>query len=199
MVEKHPLFDMPLNVKQAYLQGCTMATLLETDGFTEDKKQVVHSIGVSLGLGQSEIKECIDLFRGMREEDKADFIEGMLATLESGHCGAMFLYDFETTATKFASLSSGSRKFLQNVSGRLLGVVKGWRKSVFDQLGQDELKVRWLNHCFRLDEEGDADAAFLLAYSLENGLFCEQSDAKAKHFYARAVEGGVEDGREGLA
>ena len=133
-VEKHPLLkecDVPLNVKQTYLQGCVLAVLERDDGKVTDaaRKGIVH-LGQSFELAESEIDEAIGVVSGLTSsEDQSEFLKELTATLSTGVYPRFFMADFEQLIKKDGALSADAAQTVEYI-GRTLTQEKSWRNAL---------------------------------------------------------------------
>ena len=133
-VEKHPLLkecDVPLNVRQTYLQGCVLAVLERDDGkVTETARQEISELGLSLEMSNEDIKEAISVVSKISSpEAQDDFLGELFVALSGEVYPRYFLKDFEGLLTKGGSVSANTQKTLDYFGSSLTGK-KDWRSAV---------------------------------------------------------------------
>lgn len=133
-VEKHPLLkecDAPLNVRQAYLQGCVLAVLEGDDGkVSNSARQELAGLGLSLELSNDDISETITSVSGINSPEAQEELLGELfATLSGDIYPRHFMKDFEQLLTKGGA---GSSDFAQTIDyfGSSLTGKPDWRSEV---------------------------------------------------------------------
>ena len=98
-VADHPLLkngDIPMNVKQAYVQGCVLATLMDDEKISDDERAAVRKIGKSLRLDDVAIQECFDVILGLQsQDDKLACLNEVISAIGSGDARFYFMIDFE--------------------------------------------------------------------------------------------------------
>jgi len=139
---KHPMLeklDVPLNVKEAYLQGCVLAAVLKDEALSESKKISLSQLGTSLLLSDSEISECISIVTGLSSDDaKEQFVGEIIATLSGGVYPKYFLKDFEGLLKENGEIPADMEEYL-NYFGSTLCNDKNWRNAIFatSEIGMD--------------------------------------------------------------
>ena len=127
-VELHPLLqktDIPLSVKQAYLQGCVLAALVDDEVISPDERSELHRLGASLQLQSSEIDECIETVSNLRsEEEKSQFVDEIIDVLRGDLYASYFLSDFQMVGKKNGVVPEEIAEFA-NYFGSLLTGRKG--------------------------------------------------------------------------
>lgn len=89
-VKDHPLIkeNISSNVRQAYLQGCVLAVLMENDSVSDKARGALTALGKSLHIEDESIKDAISLVTGLADEDKEQFVAEMLeAVVRQGKLG----------------------------------------------------------------------------------------------------------------
>ena len=137
---KHPMLDkleVPLNVKEAYLQGCVLAAVLKDESLSDSKRTEVSRLGASLQLSDSEIGECISIVTGLTTDDaKEQFVGEMFSVLSGGVYPKYFMKDFEELLRINGEVPSEMTDYL-DYFGSTLCNDKNWR-SVLKETDKSE-------------------------------------------------------------
>ena len=131
--EPHPLLnecDVPLNVKQAYLQGCVLAVLERDDGkVTDAARQEIARLGLSLEMSRGDIGECISVASGLSTPDaQDDFLGELFSTLAGDVYSRYFMKDFESLIANGGAPSEGVKETVECFGRSLIGKVD-WRQT----------------------------------------------------------------------
>lgn len=149
VVNTHPILkdmDIPMNVKQAYIEGCVFAVLVDDGKIGGNERQMVYRIGRSLRMCKEAIAECFDVVLGLQESDRGDFVGEMLATISSGVVGLAFLVDCERLMLLHGEISEENYRLLDEFGLRLTGL-RTWREEV-DRIDMpSEIRCEWEQNC----------------------------------------------------
>lgn len=175
MVDDHPLLkdgDIPVSVKQAYVEGCVLATLMDDEKVSDDERTAVYKIGRSLRLDNKEIESCFEVVIGLKDDDKEPFVDELLQTVKKRPVCLWFLNDFEVLLGLHGEISDENYQFLQHFGKTLMNGDSGWRDEVFDVLDSDVDKEKWFKRCKIAADRGilEAKVSVASAYLFGQGI-----------------------------
>lgn len=140
-VVPHPLLsqvEAPLGLKMVYLQGCVLGTLLDDAEVSDDEFQNIRRIGLSLGLANSEIEECLEQVKGLKaDDDQEAFIEELKGQVADYPVVKFFMDDFEGVMKKKGVVPPSSKKFLDFIGSQVVGT-EDWRNGLKNAAKQAE-------------------------------------------------------------
>lgn len=116
-VETHPLLkecDVPLNVRQAYLQGCVLAVLERDNGeVTDAARREITRLGLSLQMTEGDIYECISVASGLNAPEVQDeFLSEFFSILAGDVYPRFFMSDFEKMISGGGALTDSAKETL---------------------------------------------------------------------------------------
>ena len=132
-VVPHPLLsqvEAPLGLKMVYLQGCVLGTLLDDAEVSDDEFQNIRRIGLSLGLTNGEIEECLEQVKGLKSDDDQEaFIEELKGQVADYPVVKFFMDDFEGVMKKKGVVPPSSKEFLDFIGAQVVGT-EDWRNGL---------------------------------------------------------------------
>jgi hypothetical protein len=96
----HPLIqkDIDISTKNAYLGGVVFAALLDDAEITEPEHKRIRELGISLQLGDDDIKEVISTVENLKSEDEQEaYLEEIIPALKDRDVALFFICDFSKT------------------------------------------------------------------------------------------------------
>jgi len=132
---EHPLLKVDgvnENVKQMYLQGVALGSLLDDGEITEKERAYLDDLGASLGIGAADVASCIETVQQLgSDEDKEEFIKEFLALMQPEPIAFLFIADFEGIIDLNEKLNDELIEYL-NYFGDGLFHRDDWRDYVWD-------------------------------------------------------------------
>ena len=98
-IAEHPLLkmsDVDTSVKIDYLQGCTLAALFDDEEMSEEEKNRLTNIGLSLRLSENEISEAMSTVMSLSEDERMPFVDEIVGVLRADPVADFFMDDFES-------------------------------------------------------------------------------------------------------
>lgn len=172
-VEKHPLLmkcDMPLNVKQAYLQGCVLAALERDDGkLSSLLRQEIVRLGLSLALSKEEIDDTIAAVSGLTSSEAQEELLGELfSILSQGVYPRYFMRDFERLLTIGGRNLANASQTLDFFGSSLLGKTDDWHAKI----REDELAEKRALISAKVYKHGDTKTITLPGGETMELVYC---------------------------
>ncbi len=133
VVERHPILangDVPLNVRQMYLQGCIMAVLERKDGnLSASDKTKLKKLGTALQIAIQDIDEAISTMSSLKSaEDQEAFLHEFFLLLSGEEYPTYFMKDFESLLKGNGELSDEASQTLDYFGQGLTGS-QNWREA----------------------------------------------------------------------
>lgn len=132
-ITAHPLLaemEVSLGLKTAYVNGCVLATLLDDAKVSEEEKNAVQRVGLSLGLNEEQVAESFTLVEGLSsDDDKSAFIDELKSVLAEPLVAKYFMADFEEVMKKDGVVPEASVEFLDFIGLQITGE-EDWRKAL---------------------------------------------------------------------
>lgn len=129
-IERHPMLekgDVPLNVREAYFQGCVLATLLDDGEISAEEQRALMVLGKSLQLAEKEITESLSVVRALdSDESKESFVREVFGLLAGESYPKFFMKDFEKLMLIGGAMSAEKSEYLDFFGSSLCGR-KDWR------------------------------------------------------------------------
>ncbi len=130
--DKHPLLvhgDVPLNVRQMYLQGCVLAVLERKDGkLTKSDKTGIQKLGAALEMDDKGVSEAISTMSNLKSpEAQKEFLDEFFIVLAGEKYPRFFMKDFEPLLKGDGELSEDAGQTLDYFGKGLTGS-KNWRE-----------------------------------------------------------------------
>lgn len=127
----HPLLSettLDGATRMAYVQGCTLATLIDDEKVSDKERELVRQIGLSLRMQDAEIDECFEIVCGLSGDDqKNQFVTEILDLLKPEPVGRYFIGDFEKILASNGEIAGDSLELLDSF-GAMLFADDNWRQ-----------------------------------------------------------------------
>ena len=195
-VADHPLLkngDIPMNVKQAYVQGCVLATLMDDEKVSDDERTAVRKIGKSLHLDDGAIQECFEVILGLRsQDDKLACLNEVISAIGTGDARFYFTIDFEQLLCLNGVPNEDGYGILDYI-GRALFGKEDWRFDVFNYEKKNisaESAKRYLVAAEQTGNRWDCGVAGII---LCWGCGVEKNEARGAGWLMKAAQQGVSD------
>ena len=161
VVTDHPLIreNIAASVRQAYLQGCVLATLMECDAISQKAREKLIALGKSLHIEDESIKDAISLVTGLAETDKEQFVSELLEAVKGKPVAQWFLLDFEKMMCVDKTISKDSYDWL-NHFGFILCNGSGWRSDTMVVCKSE--RESWMSLCKAAASAGDYEGVVVL-------------------------------------
>ena len=129
-IERHPMLakgDVPLNVREAYFQGCVLATLLDDGEISAEEQRALTVLGKSLQLTEKEITESLSIVRTLDSDvSKESFVREVFGLLAGETYPKFFMKDFERLMLIGGAMTDEKSEYLDFFGSSLCGR-KDWR------------------------------------------------------------------------
>lgn len=187
---EHPLLKVDgvnEHIKQTYLQGVVLGSLLDDAEITENERSYIESLGTSLSIDKQDVAACIDTVAQLEtDEDKEEFIKEMLALLQPQEIAFLFIADFEGIIDLNEKLNAELVEYL-NYFGNGLFHREDWRDFVWDH-EKSRNAERLVTCCAKAADAGDAYAKAVLGKAYHNGEGAPKDLVKAANFFKQSAE-----------
>lgn len=125
-MKPHPMLedkDIPLNVREAYFQGCVLAVLAGDGGLDRIEHERLDRIGASLQLSGGEIAESKEVVKSLDSDDerKEGFVREIFGLVKNGGCSEYFLNDSEELLFEGWRMRKGARDYWNQFGIWLIG------------------------------------------------------------------------------
>ena len=193
-VADHPLLkngDIPMNVKQAYVQGCVLATLMDDEKVSDDERTAVRKIGKSLHLDDAAIQECFDIILGLQsQDDKLACLNEVISAIGTGDARFYFMIDFEQLLCLHGVPNEDGYGILDYI-GKGLFKNEGWRRDVFKF---EELAITAdaaTRYILAAEQTGNKWDCWVAGVILFNGEGIPKDEERAFKLFLKAANVGV--------
>lgn len=193
-VADHPLLkngDIPMNVKQAYVQGCVLATLMDDEKVSDDERTAVRKIGKSLRLDDVAIQECFDVILGLQsQDDKLACLNEIITAIGTGDARIYFMIDFEQLLCLHGVPNEDGYGVLDYIGNGLLKK-EDWRRDVFEFEKVSFTADTAKRYIIAAEQTGNKWDCHVAGVILFNGEGIPKDEERAFKLFLKAGDSGV--------
>ena len=122
-IAEHPLLkkrNLSDAEKTAYLQGCVLATLVDDAQVSEEERNRVRAVGLSLRFSESEIDEAFSIVSGLAtENEKQRLVDEIVSLLKEEPTRDYFIKDFESVIHAGGGMEGDAADIFDAIGARL--------------------------------------------------------------------------------
>ena len=130
---EHPLLSkiaLDAAVRTAYVQGCVLAALIDDGKISEQERERVRRVGLSLRMPDDGIEECFDTVSSLPGGDEKErFLVEILELLKPDPVGRYFMADFENILQSNGEVAGEALELLDYIGATLFNDVN-WRQKI---------------------------------------------------------------------
>lgn len=137
--------ELPLDVRQAYVQGCAYAALVDDGKIDDEERKAIAEIAQRFHISDEMLKDCISMLEELPVDDRKEFTDEIVGTIKQGGKGVDFLLDFEKILTVKGVAKPEGYRVLDDWGKKITGE-EDWREAVrkgLDASGGSQLKWFW--------------------------------------------------------
>lgn len=190
-VQEHPILkngSVPLSVRNAYLQGCVFATLLDDGKVSDAEKAKLTEIARSLQLSEEDLSDGINAVTSCGEADRVGMISEIIGQVQDGQYAFWFVMDFERLMAISGSISEDGKEVLGFICKKLFNR-DDWRLAIW-QLEKMNCTPVEFNRYFWAAEDGDRYAQRIVGHCYLDGDVIEKDPKRGFKWLKKAAEQG---------
>ena len=171
--KRHPILkngSVPLSVRNAYLQGCIFATLMDDGKVSDDERVKLDEIARSLQLSSDDLGDGINVVTSIDKSERVAFITEIVNQVKDPQCACWFAVDFERLMAIGGTISEDGKALMDFICRAMFGR-KDWRVSVWE-VERDSCSTEDFKRYLWAAEEGDRFAQQIVGngYLYGNGI-----------------------------
>jgi len=169
-IHQHPILNngnVPLNVRNAYLQGCVFATLMDDGKVSDRERSKLLELARSIGLGDDELSDAISAVTSCEESDRLELISEILNQFTNVNTAVWFVIDFERMMAVSEKISDDGKELLTFIAKRMFGR-DDWRLAAW-QLEKTDCSPEAFNRYFWAAEDDDRYAQRIVGHCYLEG------------------------------